>query len=258
MGLINVLGNTISSSGGPVDPYPWEGDTNSFLGDGVNKRFVTDAPFFNINNSFSASIWVKSVTTGSLNTLFARDAAGGVQRAWNIIFRNTDNKLHVFFWNNDGTVNELISTTANVINDGAWHHLGITFDGNNSLKYYEDGTLDQTLATASTGIQQYVGSVSWVTLLTNGASSPSWASNWYVNEPALWDGTELSGTDITEIYNSGAPNDLRENTTPPTYYWREEYAEWNGSTWTMPDIMENGSDFTSQNMVLADRTTDTP
>lgn len=89
---------------------------------------------------------------------------------------------------------------------GTWYHIVGTYDGSD----------------AYTGLKLYINSVLQTPDVDGGAPSPVGASftksaivsvspsNYYnglVNEAAIWS-TELTQTQVNEIYNSGAPDDL--------------------------------------------------
>ena len=239
--------------------HTWDGNTYSMLTDGSTKRLVTANDVIDITGTISISIRVKMVTSGSLNCFICKDNSSGSDRSWNMTFRTTDNKVRVWVWNTDGTLNELISSTANVINDGNWHTVGYTFDGTtgaDKMILYVDGAEDNTMTSGSTGIRTYSGTFSGVSVGALNGTTIGWPTNAYFDEAALWNGVELTAANMTSIHNSGSADDL-SSFSPTTWIRMGDFGIWDGSNWMCPDIGSAGDGLmTSQNMVNADRTTE--
>ena len=151
--------------------------------------------------------------------------------------------MHIIIWNANGAVNELISLTAGEFEDGAWHHVVWTYDGTagtNGLKLYIDGSLDTQMTASSTGIRNFTGTWSDITVGDNSQQAGGWAFGGNVDEVGLWDGVVLSPTDVTNIYNAGSPITLSDY-SPDSWYQMGDGATWDGSNWSMPNKANPGS-----------------
>ena len=145
-------------------------------------------------------------------------------------------------------------------NASRWYHITITNNGTSytssghGIKIYIDGVL-QTLSVHT----QQNGGVTTGTLdayyLHVGKSAGS-TSNWLrgsqVNELALWN-SELSSSDVTDLYNSGSSFDLTTMTNSPDHWYRM------GDGDTFPTLSDNISiaNLTMTNMTVSDIVSDT-
>ena len=77
--------------------------------------------------------------------------------------------------------------------------------------------------------------------------------NGYMSNVAVWNGTTLSGTEITEIYNNGSPLDLTtfSGTAPSNWYKFNAQDTFDGTNWTIKDYGSGGNDGTSAGMTSA-------
>lgn len=246
------------------DPYAWDGNAYSMLFDGVDEGFLTaQDPNFDPVGAFSGVAWVKVVdTVGTLQTIASHDSTAGASRGW-LVYTNGSagsNKVNMVIWNTNGTQNTLSEAVAGGFNDGSWHMLAWTYTGDtatNGFKLYIDGSLDNQMTTGSTGIRTYTGVNDKLSIGINSISSGTWAANAYIDEVAFWDSV-LTPTDITNIYNSGTPVDL-SGYSPNTWWRMGDFGAWDGSDWTLPNIIDAGTDdMISTNMEEADRSVDVP
>ena len=176
--------------------------TRSFSFDGVDSYF--DAGY-GISQSFSElsiSTWINAASTasGAYDTIIRR----GTWSAGAFELRNNASYAGLKFAIYPGTAN--VTTTGVTLNDGNWHHILVTYDGTN-VKIYVDGSLNNssTNGTGATGTS---------TQITTIGASEQGTSRYYegkIDEVSIWD-SALSSSAITEIYNSGAPNDLESLT----------------------------------------------
>ena len=140
---------------------------------------------------------------------------------------------------------------------GSWNHIALVLNGGASTntdkgKIYVNGvneTTSQNLGSFSTfpnaSDPLFIGESS------TGHYNPFLGN---IDEMAIWVGGELSASDISTLYNSGAPTDLSSFSTPPTHWWR------NGDGDTYPTITDQiGSyNLTMTNMASGDIETDVP
>ena len=154
--------------------------------------------------------------------------------------------------------------------DGEWHHFAITINGT-SIKIYKDGgdaainssnptnnqgtpfgTKTATTALGSTaGNGSYVASFAGVPLYFtiggyNDASTDSLAYRFSggIDDFASWE-RELSGSEISKIYNNGKPSAFIETTNPHLYYRMGDSDGGTGTTLT--DLGSGGNNGTLVN-----------
>ena len=116
------------------------------------------------------------------------------------------------------------------IRDGNWHHLAVTINGT-SVKVYKDGgdaainssnpsnTQGSPFATWTSAVAYTGGTGNNYVLGKNGAY-PAYYYSGLQDEIATFK-TELSGANISAIYNSGVPNDVGANglnLSPDAYF----------------------------------------
>ena len=149
-------------------------------------------------------------------------------------------------------------TPSSGVSNGVWNHVVMVFDGSatgnsNRLKAYLNG--------AALSLS-FTGSIPTTTTAMTGGSfkiGERFVGQDYflgnIDEPAVFD-YALTQTNVTDIYNSGAPTDLNSLTTAPAHWYR------NGDSDTYPTITDIGSaasnDGTMVNMDAADIVTDVP
>ncbi len=239
-----------------VVPYA---NNYSIIFDGVNERLKSADDVLDITGAMSVSFWMKTTSTGSLNCQLCKDTTGGSNRSWNITWRGSGaglRQLFIFFWNTSGALNSHAST-ANILDDGAWHHIVWTYDGTsgaNGSKLYIDGTLDTQLTASSTGIRNYTGANSDICIGSTSGATGGWFNEGSIDEPAIWDGTALSSGDVTTIYNGGSPDDLTGLT--PTAWWR--MGDYAGDVITNIQDAAGTADLAHENMESGDIQSDVP
>jgi len=136
--------------------------------------------------------------------------------------------------------------TANTsVLDNQWHHIVVTYNtslATDNLKIYIDGTLDNSAN------RQVVIQGSGTNQLIIGEYRASNFFNGNIDEVAVWD-SELSASDVSTIYGTGAPSDL--SSLSPVSWWRFE-----GTGTTATDSGSGGNDGTLTNGVT--RSSDVP
>jgi hypothetical protein len=117
----------------------------------------------------------------------------------------------------DGSQIYKVNGATGGISVGTWFHLAVTTNGTSTLKLYVNG-VEQ-----GAGTPQSYGS-SWSSFnapsslpLAIGARLSGTYAQQLIDEVAIF-GSELSGSDITAIYNSGVPDDL--SSYSPVGWWR--------------------------------------
>lgn len=154
--------------------------------DGSSQYFTFDTCPQTGNGSFSISAWVKADTLGSANCIVSFGTSSTSQA---ITFDLRGSKLYADFY--AGTT----VTGATTLSTATWYFVVLTFDGTN-IRLYLNASLDATSANTSANIVDGSGAI----------GRAFWASGNYfdglVDEIGLWS-RALSGSEITQLYNSG-------------------------------------------------------
>jgi hypothetical protein len=207
-------------------------NTLSLSFDGVNDSLATNySP--GASSAFSVSMWVKSSNTTQNMTYFSNaDSAGGAG-GFQVLSPSNTKSFYVLVYN--GSTSSLFNgvggTNATLdIRDNLWHHLAVTINGT-SVKIYKDGgnaaintgnptnTQGTPFATWTSTVS-YTGNTGNVYYFGKNGAYPSYYYSGLQDEIAFFK-TELSGSDISAIYNSGVPNDLGAsglNLSPDAYF----------------------------------------
>ena len=213
--------------------------------DGVNEdvRFGDQAAHkFAHTDEFSCSVWVKYTSTGN-DLIIGKGENAGNFRGWFIAQQATG---AIAFVLRSVTPANLINvtTTATTFNDGAWHHVLVTWNG----------TVTQVAANAVIIVD---GAIEPLTVVTDNLTSTIDTTAQFiigsrtavffdgqVDEAALYD-KALSLAEAQAVYNSGAPTDNTLLDTEPNLvgYW---------------GIGEAANDATMTNMVAGDIEADAP
>ena len=182
-------------------------NTRSFSFDGVNDYFDADISALNNATALTFSGWVKK-TSG--NVVGFESFNGSTDRA--ILYWWSDNNV---YWSvRNGSASAAASSSLTTYD---WNHIAGTFEGStNTIKLYINGSLVDT----ETG-QPSSTSANLSNNFHIGLSNGSTYSNGNIDEVAIWN-SALSSDAVTEIYNSGVPNDLDEltNASDPTVWYR--------------------------------------
>lgn len=199
-------------------------NTKSIELDGIDD-FVLISNNANIDftSAFSYSVWFKTTDTTSAMALTSNATKFLVQ----LYSPTTRIRCQIF----DGSSSvKNVDINASGYNDGNWHHIAFTTDAlttTNGIKVYYDGVLTSQGTQSNSGIRSTVNN--WQ---IGKHSTSSWFLNGYIDEVALFN-SELSATDVTNIYNSGVPNDI--SSLSPISWWRC------GDGDTAPTLTDNGS-----------------
>lgn len=172
-------GITKTATGKEGNAWTFDGTANGYIFvDGVATSVYTDGVF-------SAEWWVKTTDSNQVISYFNQVGSGGYVQ-FNV---NSSGKALVSAWVSSPVVN-LTSTTT--INNGSWHHIVYTQNGNDK-KLYVNGTME---ASSTTALGTWNPTTSRWSL---GLSSSSGAAV-TVDEFAAYT-TELSGARISQHYS---------------------------------------------------------
>lgn len=175
----------------------------------------------------SISAWFKTSATSyqiiASKTYYRVDIINGSGRLVFVVYNSPSNFTSVY---------TPINTS---YQDGQWHHVLCTHQVNGRHKIYVDGVLLADATSSPSNI--FVGSTPFI--IGNKNTSSSFRFNGNIDEVAFWD-SELSASDVTNIYNSGVPNDL--TSLSPVSWWRMgEAATYNGREWELVDQGSGGN-----------------
>jgi hypothetical protein len=226
-------------------------DSVSFDFDGAND-YLTRTPISGLETTGSVSAWVKLDSMSANGFIFQiREEEG------------TNNQI-ILLWNNASSVirgNVKFAGTTNVVdsgsgleNDGNWHHVAFTWmsgskaSANNVTKIYIDGSEIDSDAIGNT----WNGTAGELVIGRNGIQSNSYF-NGHMNDYAIFSDA-LTSSEVSAIYNSGAPKDESSHSGLVAYYTMEAYSD---SDTTLADDSGNSNTITITNSTNID-STDTP
>lgn len=237
----------------PITPVPAFSNTKSTLFDGIDD-YVDCGTVTTLNGLSEASwsFWVKVGVGETFINPFGQDEVGG------------NNGIRPFFISSGrcdvylSALRYRVSGHATVIGlfDQDWHNVTITFNKAN-LPSTTICTLyiDSVIVANTWGASNAV-----LPTLTESFEIGRWENNTTnfggnIDEFAIWD-TELNQTEVTELYNSGTPNDLATHSKSDDlkHWWRM------GDGDTYPTLTDNtgSNNGTMENMSAANIVEDVP
>lgn len=207
-------------------------NTLSLNFDGSNDNLTTNySP--TASSAFSISMWTKSSNTTSSMAYLSNGTSSGTPGGFQVLSPSGTKAFYILVFNgSSNSVNNNVggSNATLDIRDGNWHHLAVTINGT-SVKVYKDGgdaainssnpsnTQGSPFATWTSAVAYTGGTGNNYVLGKNGAY-PAYYYSGLQDEIATFK-TELSGANISAIYNSGVPNDVGANglnLSPDAYF----------------------------------------
>jgi len=183
-------------------------NTYSLLFDGVNEYLECGSAnelAFDYNQPFSISVWLKPTGFQSSDNIVSRHNSNV---GWSLGL-DVNGQLRFRLFAIPAT-KEITARSVAVMTTGSWQHVFATFDGTaaaGNMKIYRNNVLlstDYTLNNLGTTTTIPVGTVR--TRIAQNAEAAQLYKG-YMDELAIWN-KELTSSDRSEIYNSGAPNNL--------------------------------------------------
>lgn len=187
----------------------WSGNTYSVAFDGTNDYVVTGDKFDFMQQTmnFTVSAWIKFQNyTQASNQYILHTTDSGSRIGFMLWFDNRSGQNYL---------RSLISTSSSVnafaqktgaISDNNWHHVAVTCAQGGSIRLYVDGSeLNSSSAPSTTTATAMQNFIFGGALNTSGQFVLPFQGN--IDEVGIFN-TELSSSNITSIYNSGAPDDL--------------------------------------------------
>ena len=181
-------------------------DDNSILLDGTDDYIQLDAitgvdGFQDITDAGAVSIWVKINTTSSTGQIFRMQADSN--NFISMYYHAGSNTTRTAYKGGGGTT--IAKTAAAIENDGNWHHLVSTWSTTtNKISIYLDGSLVESKPNSGS-LDTFTGDISAVDIGQNTSGSSYFDGS--VNDISFWN-ANLSGAQVSTIYNNGKPNDV--------------------------------------------------
>lgn len=229
-------------------------NTKSLLFDGVDEGCTLSTQLYNGQTNYSWSYWVKF--TGVLvGGNYGVDWAQSGSKYNGFVLLNND---LIMYLQSSTNATAKVTCTGN-ITQNTWHNIIWTYDGSGAtnadkLKIYIDG-VNKTLTFSGTIASALTSNALTTHRLPNHSSLAGInRMNGNVDEVAHWSGTTLTATNATDIYNSGAPNDL--TSLSPSHWWR--FGDGSGDSSTTIYDQIGAVDLTGVNLEAGDIVSDVP
>ena len=176
--------------------------------DGVSSRIEVSNlhTFFNGNNIFSISCWVKR-TTNAETFVCAWGMQGGGSQALYALASGASLRVE------RGLTTDVYISDFFPLNE--WVNLTTVFDSSTNVKIYKNGSFIQDITVSAT--PTYASNIDFY--MGNGING-GYGLHGNVSNLAIWD-YQLSSLQVKEIYNEGLPSDLNIfSGTAPTHWWQ--------------------------------------
>jgi len=178
---------------------------------GANLALDSHADFdFDYNSTFSFSAWIKTTDADAHDAIISKTGVDDSFRGWS--FKLTYGKPT--FNLKSGDFSQILVSSATTVNDGDWHHFAATYDGSTDASgtaIYVDGvSMSLTVTYDNLGNDDTTNTYDVTIAARDPNSIDGWGKDWYdgnIDEVSVWD-KELTSAEVTEMYNSGAPDSL--------------------------------------------------
>ena len=231
-------------------------DNISFDLDGTNDYLEGSGNLANAISVSTGSIstWIKIDSMSANGLIWAINTEEGSTDQIFLLYHNGVGKVRANF--KGGNTSNLADSSSGLENDGNWHHFVVTWQAQakasgNIVKLYEDGSLVDSDAIGSV----FSGSPAIFGFGRNAIQNFGQTFNGHINDMAIFSDV-LTSSEVSAIYNSGAPKDEAGHSGLIAYYTLENYS--NGDT-TVADDADAGNNYslTITNSTDID-STDTP
>jgi len=242
--------------------YVYDHDLSSF-NDNISFDFDGSNDYLEASGNLSSAI---SVVNGSISTWIKIDSMSANGLIWAINREEGSTNQIFLLWHNasgvvranfkGGNVANIADSGTGLENDGSWHHFVVTWQASskgaaNIIKLYQDGSLQDSDAIGTV----FSGSSATFGFGRNKLQNYGQNFNGHMNDMAIFNDV-LTSSEVSSIYNSGAPKDEAGHSGLIAYYTLENYS--NGDT-TVADDSSNSNNYslTITNSTNID-STDTP
>lgn len=238
-------------------------NTKSTQFDGVDDYLTTNALSSLVDNKskLSISFWVNLPDASEINRLTGKYlslnkwiAIGGYLNGISFAVSGTGTSP---------SESQAYGVTSAVLTNNTWHHIVCVFDGtqavnNDRAKIYVDNvdevlTYNASFPTTTYDFSMDASPPNWL-IGQNGIQLGSNELRGMLDEYAIYSDVALTSVEVSEIYNSGVPNDLNTLSVRPDLWYRM------GDNDTYPTITDNvgTSDATMINMATGNFIADVP
>jgi len=216
---------------GVIPSPPAFPNTYSLDFDGVDES-LNCGNKFSFTDKITVSAWIKVGTWINYETFVSQiNTAGSF-----LLNQNTSTtlgSLYFAIYQSDGTFKQTIGTGVAPTSDW-FHYVGVA-DGS-FVRMYVDGSPVGT-PTA------YDGTIRTSTddLVIGGRANGSYMSDCLIDEVAIWNGTGLSASQVSDLYNNGLPTNLNSFEVTPEVWYRDgdsTKALFFNSIWQIPNEMK--------------------
>jgi hypothetical protein len=211
--------------------------------DGTGQVFNLDSEILLPDNK-SVSFWFKLrvVPTGQ----FAIPLSSSNNRYYPLL-QNLNGNFRIFLQGANGAI---ITSTSVPIQSGVWYNFIITGDGTTPIVYI-NGAAVSNFGSGVDRTDVLIGDI-------GARPGGSFDLDGDMSNVAVWSGTTLSSTEVTEVYNQGVPSNLNTfSGTKPTSWWQlGSNSSFNSATsqWTCLDEIGTNNAASSTNMANDDIT----
>ena len=187
----------------------WGGNTYSVAFDGTNDYVDTGDKFDFMQQTmnFTVSAWIKLQDyTLARNQYILHTTDSGSRVGFMLWFDNRYGQNYLRSSICPSSSSNAFAQKMNTISDNNWHHVAVTCAQGGSIRLYLDGSELNSSSTPSTTTATAMHNFIIGGAL-NASGQPFLPAQGNIDEVGIFN-TELSSSNITSIYNSGAPDDL--------------------------------------------------
>ena len=217
---------------------------------------------FNHDSAMSVSAWFKSTQSSGAAILASKMRPAGTQRGWSFGLYNA--KPFFGLHSDVGGGSYFQAYVDQYVTTGAWKHLVVTYDGSgntggvqfyvNGQSIYPQGQITQSYIDALGGNDSLGGASA--PLVIGSQSSSSGYLQGSLDEVSVWS-KQLSGAEVSTIYNNGTPKSLTGMTNLDAWYRCGE-AVGDSASGDIHDVSGNSNNLTANNLEVADLQDVTP
>lgn len=194
-----ATGNDLTDNNTVTSTTGLQGTAASFTGANSEYLSITDGSQSGFDfgaAAFSLVGWVKLGNTTDFHAFITKRGTGGTDAGYRFGIRNNvDNKLQLYTAN--GSSATALSSTGTITDTSTWHQVAVTRDGSGNVTFYLDGG-----ASGTGSATENVSSASDFIFGAGEAAADKFATAAF-DEWAIYS-KELTSTEITDLYNSGA------------------------------------------------------
>lgn len=206
--------------------------------------------------AFSLSVWAKMDDATNFRMLFK-----GPSSNRELVFGvGSDDKLYFILYTNASNYIGIYSNATYTSSEGSWVHFAATYDGSEAssgMNIYFNGSVISSFTDLSSGTHTAINNSGANLLIALWSGASPLAADGKMDEISVWD-AELTATDISNIYNSGSPDDLSAHAKAANLIlWVRADGDSTGTD-NVVDHSGNLNHGTMTNMVAGDIVADVP